>query len=307
MRAQVVLSVAGVAAVPDWLLPVVHRDAHAPKLGAKFSGVEFTHCGTGDTCGGHQTCSNYELALSDANIWNALVGIPMSGGYDHCPGGNWEDCCQGSTAGVCDNLPACPLDGKDAKDYPVCVKAPNGQQQTAYVTGCCPSRHPCNICKTELGQDGGCSADKDQADLCDNLWQALGSPSQDNPLEITVGSCDSVPEDDEQDTTTTTTTTPKPAPPTPSPETCRTCLTMCAPCKACTGGKDGTFPFGNCEKCWKCWDWDDDELEDDDDDMDAECDAMHKKHEWNDEEVRCITDHFQDCRVCWGESQQMLV
>jgi hypothetical protein len=169
--------------------------------------VAFTHCGSGRTCGGHQKCSHYELALSDAYLWDALVGQPMSGGYDHCPGGNWKSCCSGSHSGVCSKLPSCPLDHKNATRYPVCVKASNGNQETAYVTGCCPSRHPCNICKTEKHEPGGCSATKDQADLCDNLWHALGSPRQSTGLQISIGACG-----------------PSPRPPSPSP-------TPSGPCK----------------------------------------------------------------------------
>jgi len=96
-------------------------------------------------------------------------------------------------------------------------------------------------------------------------------------------------------------TTIAPVGPTPSPERCHSCLTICAPCKECTEGPDGSFAFGNCEKCWHCWDWDDDELEDDDDDMDKDCDALHKKHDWDDDEVRCLTQDHEDCRACWAE------
>jgi len=104
----------------------------------------------------------------------------------------------------------------------------------------------------------------------------------------------------ESSTTSAIVTTTKPPAPTPSPQACHACLTVCAPCEECTQGKDGSFAFGSCEKCWHCWDWDDDELEDDDDDMDADCDAMHRKHDWNDDEVRCLTNDHQDCRACWA-------
>ena len=40
--------------------------------GGKSYDVVFTHCGSGSQCGGHQKCSNYELALSDAYLWNDL-------------------------------------------------------------------------------------------------------------------------------------------------------------------------------------------------------------------------------------------
>jgi len=158
-------------------------------LGSTYGGVAFTHCGSGSSCGGHQHCDRYELALSDAGIWNALVGIPMSGGYNKCPGGNWQQCCSGSHSGVCSKLPSCPLDSMSATKYPVCVKASNGKQQTAYVTGCCPSHHPCNICKAEKHMPGACTQHKDQADLCDNLWHALGSPSQSTSLTLGLGKC----------------------------------------------------------------------------------------------------------------------
>jgi hypothetical protein len=96
------------------------------------------------------------------------------------------------------------------------------------------------------------------------------------------------------------TTTGAPGP-TLSPQHCRTCSTFCAPCKECTEGPDGSFAYGSCEKCWHCWDWDDDELEDDDDDMDKDCDALHKDHNWDDDEVRCLTHDHEDCRACWVE------
>jgi hypothetical protein len=99
---------------------------------------------------------------------------------------------------------------------------------------------------------------------------------------------------------TTPTPTTGPVGPTPSLEACRSCITFCAPCKECTEGPDGSFAFGSCEKCWHCWDWDDDELEDDDDDMDKDCDALHKDHDWDDDEVRCLTNDHQDCRACWA-------
>lgn len=98
------------------------------------------------------------------------------------------------------------------------------------------------------------------------------------------------------------------SPVTPSPQSCQACLTTCAPCQDCLDGRDATFPFGSCEKCWQCWDWDDDELEDDDDHMDKDCDAMHKNHDWNDEEVRCLTDKVAlDCRACWASPQNIFV
>merc|ERR1719311_746022 len=100
----------------------------------------------------------------------------MSGGYSKCPGGNWQDCCHGSHSGVCKKLPSCPI--KHGTKYPFCVKASNGKEQTAYLTGCCPSHHPCNICKHEKHDPGACSSTRNQADLCDNLYNALGSPSQ---------------------------------------------------------------------------------------------------------------------------------
>jgi hypothetical protein len=94
-------------------------------------------------------------------------------------------------------------------------------------------------------------------------------------------------------------TTIRPVGPTPSPERCHTCMTMCAPCRECIGGPGGSFALGSCQKCWHCWDFDDDELEDDDDDMDEDCDALDKDHDWDDEEVRCLTNDNQDCRACW--------
>jgi hypothetical protein len=135
----------------------------------------------------------------------------------------------------------------------------------------------------------------------------------------------------QQPTITPTTQEPVPTTEQPTiapvdPDRCRTCLTFCAPCEACTAGPEGTFAFGSCEKCWKCWDWDDDELEDDDDKMDKDCDALHKDHDWDDEEVRCLHNDFPrrlagsdgrrrtspsvtvpDCRACWTELGEMSV
>jgi hypothetical protein len=82
---------------------------------------------------------------------------------------------------------------------------------------------------------------------------------------------------------------------------------MCAPCQECADGPDGSFAFGKCEKCWHCWDWDDDELEDDDKHMDKDCDALHKKHDWDDEEVRCLNNDHEDCRACWDQFGQVAV
>lgn len=97
--------------------------------------------------------------------------------------------------------------------------------------------------------------------------------------------------------TTQAPTTSKPV----DPERCHTCLTTCGPCQACTDGPEGSFIFGSCEKCWHCWDMDDDELADDDDDMDKDCDALNKDHDWDDDEVRCLSKDQQDCRACWTE------
>merc|ERR1712023_529916 len=95
-------------------------------------------------------------------------------------------------------------------------------------------------------------------------------------------------EDDFETTVAPETTAPPETtdvPPTLAPEGCQVCLTFCAPCRACVEGPTGLFAFGSCEKCWQCWDWDDDELEDDDKDMDKDCDALHKGHDWDDDEV----------------------
>lgn len=166
-------------------LPVVMGDNTT--MQSSWGGVVFTHCGSGSSCGGSQTCSNYEFAMSDAGIWRSVVGIPMSGGYDKCPGGNWESCCHGAHSGVCRKLPSCPL--SSGTRYPFCVKASNGKQQTGYLTGCCPSRHPCNVCKAQYHKPGACTSTRNQADLCDNLWHALGSPSQSGTLTLTKGHC----------------------------------------------------------------------------------------------------------------------
>lgn len=195
---------------------------------ATWTGVAFTHCGSGGSCGGHQHCTNYELAISDANIWRSLGLGATSGGYDTCPGGNWRDCCSGSSSGVCSKLPSCPLDSKSATAYPVCVKSQKtGKQETAYITGCCPYHHPCNICKAEKGESGACTQTKDQADLCDNLYWALGSPSQSTKLDMTRGKC-----------------APAPAPPAPTP----------GPCADIAPDTSGTCAqqkgWGKCDRDW---------------------------------------------------------
>jgi len=106
-------------------------------------------------------------------------------------------------------------------------------------------------------------------------------------------------------TTTTTPPTPSPAPHPDFPglKACRPCMTTCAPCRECADGPDGSFAYGSCEKCWHCWDWDDDKLEDKDEKMDKDCDALHKDHDWDDDEVRCLTNQVtktgMDCRACW--------
>jgi hypothetical protein len=155
----------------------------------RYSGVSFTHCGTGSQCGGNQKCQNLELALSDAFIWRSL-GIPLpQGGVSTCPTSYFnsdQDCCNWETCPsyLRNQCPSCPLDGETTK-YKVCVHSPaTGKRVEAFVTGCCPSTHPCNKCKNVYNYPGGCSAEKDQADLCDNLWAALGYPSQDTTLEI---------------------------------------------------------------------------------------------------------------------------
>merc|ERR1712224_798912 len=71
--------------------------------------VKFTHCGDGNSCGGHQHCNNLEFAISDANIWRSLGLEATTGGWDTCPEQNWRDCCHGSQSGVCSNSPSCPL------------------------------------------------------------------------------------------------------------------------------------------------------------------------------------------------------
>merc|ERR1712159_273632 len=78
----------------------------------------------------------------------------------------------------------------------------------------------------------------------------------------------------------------------PGDEACRICETMCAPCQACLDSQDG-----ECYKCWHCWDWDSDELGV----VDASCDALAESHDWDDEEVRCLTnENAVDCRACWA-------
>ena len=163
-----------------------------------YSGVAFTHCGSGGQCGGHQHCSNYELALNDANIWRALgLGKP-SGGVSKCPTSSFnsdQDCCNWNTCPgwLRSKVPSCPLDSASSTRYPVCVQSSSGKRVTAYVTGCCPSNHPCNVCKNQFGVPGGCNNWQDHADLCDNLWGALGYPSQSTTLSIQVGRCGSGP------------------------------------------------------------------------------------------------------------------
>jgi len=93
------------------------------------------------------------------------------------------------------------------------------------------------------------------------------------------------------DPTTQPTTSPMPI----DPKRCYTCLTTCAPCQACRGGPQGSFIFGSCEKCWQCWDIDDDKKKHED----KECHALSKHHEWDDDEVQCLSNYQQDCRACW--------
>ena len=64
-----------------------------------------------------------------------------------------------------------------------------GIEVTAYVTWCSPANNPCNVCKAQYDIDGGCSDTEDQADLCDNLWYAIGAPPQSIVLEIDIGAC----------------------------------------------------------------------------------------------------------------------
>jgi len=206
MRGSLLSAFMGAAAVSEETLPAFPWDGLNLTVGQSWSGVAITHCGSGSSCGGSQKCSDYEFALSDADIWDAVVGRAMSGGYDKCPGGNWKDCCHGSHSGVCQKLPSCPI--SHGRQYPFCLKHSNGKQATGYLTGCCPSQHPCNICKHEQHDSGACSKTRNQADLCDNLYKALGS-SQSGTLTLTTGTCGSSPPSPGPK--------PSPAPPSPGP------------------------------------------------------------------------------------------
>jgi hypothetical protein len=130
------------------------------------------------------------------------------------------------------------------------------------------------------------------------------APVEPTTQEPTIAPVDPTPSPEEP---TTPEPTIAPVHPTLAPKSCRACLTFCAPCQACAEGPDGTFMFGSCEKCWHCWDWGDDELEDEDDDMDKDCDALHKDHDWDDDEVRCLNNDHEDCRACWAHLGEMSV
>jgi hypothetical protein len=45
--------------------------------------------------------------------------------------------------------------------------------------------------------------------------------------------------------------------------------------------------------------------------MDKDCDALHKDHDWDDDDVRCLTDELtklgMDCRACWADLVDVLV
>jgi hypothetical protein len=80
---------------------------------------------------------------------------------------------------------------------------------------------------------------------------------------------------------------------------------MCNPCKQCVDSKEGS-----CEKCWHCTDYDDDDDDDDhdsDDDDDSECLALGKSHDWDDDEVQCLSEKKDDCRLCWQDTTTMLI
>jgi hypothetical protein len=74
-------------------------------------------------------------------------------------------------------------------------------------------------------------------------------------------------------------------------------MMTCAVCKECTDGPNGSFAYGSCEKCWHCWAVEEDELEDDD----KECNALNEDHDWDDDEVQCLSTDHQDCRACWAQ------
>jgi len=171
------------------LVSAVHNKTSTGGLNVTYQGVVFTHCGSGATCGGNQKCSNYELALNNGPFWYSM-GLPTpSGGVSSCPTSYFDadaDCCNWATCpqNVRDMCPSCPIDGYTTQ-LPVCVASPQtGKRVQAYITGCCPSNHPCNTCKNQFGVPGGCNNWDNQADLCDNLWYALGMPSQSTTLDV---------------------------------------------------------------------------------------------------------------------------
>jgi len=154
---------------------------------------------------------------------------------------------------------------------------------------------PCRECASS--KDGSCSKcwqcwdndddeDEDEDDECNALdhdhdWD----DDEVQCLSEKVDDCRECWEDVPVPTTTTTTQIA------PSAKRCRACNTMCSGCQSCVDSE-----AGECEKCWRCWDYDDDEDEDDDDD----CNVLHKDHEWNDDEVQCLSKDVSDCRLCWS-------
>jgi hypothetical protein len=93
-------------------------------------------------------------------------------------------------------------------------------------------------------------------------------------------------------TTTTTTTLP-------SGLKCRACESkMCLPCRECTETKEGK----TCSRCWSCHDFDflKSSFNVSASQKSHKCDALNDKHKYDDDEVRCLSDEVQDCRVCWS-------
>lgn len=229
----------------------------------------------------HPTAGDIAVKGSGASFWNG--GEMGYGGSDNFPPGN--NYVLGIFVPVCDTPfdtttePVEPAEPTTEPAEPTTTRYPSDRTTTVD-----PSGDDCCSC---ISGEGGmacadrCASQSSECQSCVSSGGGLGC--------INDGRC-SCSEPVQPDF--------------PGEQACRTCVTTCSPCRVCADGPDGSFYFGSCDKCWHCWDWDDDELEDQDEDMDKDCDALHKDHDWNDEEVRCLTNEETkagiDCRACWS-------